>query len=214
VRRDWLRTAWWCAAAILAVFACVGLWKRAIRPNLFPKNFGEVVPGQVYRSGELSPGAMRRVVAEHGIRTVIDFGAFEPGSAGEARERRVCDVLGVTRYEMRLWGDATGNPNYYVEALRMMADPVKRPILVHCSAGSERTSCAVILYRHVVEGKAIDDVYHEAFDYKHRDDRNPKLREMLERWSDKIGAAYRDGGQIPGEEPVPDFGASAPGPRR
>jgi len=194
----------WLALAALAVFCAVGVWKRAIRPHVFPKNFGVVEAGQIYRSGELSPEAMRRVVADHGIKTVIDFGAHEAGSPSEMRERRVCDVLGVERYQMRLEGDSQGNANYYVQALRLMNDPAKRPILVHCAAGSERTGCAVILYRHVVQGKPIDDVYHEAYEHRHSDDRNPKLRWMLDTWAAKVGAAYRDGGLIPDQEPLPD----------
>jgi protein tyrosine/serine phosphatase len=42
--------------------------------------------------------------------------------------------------------------------LALLDDSRSLPILVHCNAGAERTGCAVILYRHVVHGKAIDDV--------------------------------------------------------
>ncbi len=192
-----LRAVWLGVLVVAAVFAGVFLWRHAVRPHVLAKNFGVVVPGQIYRSGELSAASMERVIETHGVRTVIDLGTHEPGSADERREQRVCDVLGVERHRMQLSGDATGDPNYYVEALRIMSDPSKRPVLVHCGAGSERTSCAVILYRHIIEGKAIDDVYHEAYDHKHRDARNPHLRAVLNEWTDEIGAAYRDGRRIP-----------------
>ncbi len=206
VHRARSRIVLWIAAAAIAVVAGVGVWKRAVRPNLFPKNFGVVEAGQIYRSGELSPEAMRRVVSEHGIRTVVDLGAHKDDPVSDRREQRTCDALGVTRYAMRLEGDSTGNPNYYVQALRLMSDPEKRPVLVHCNAGAERTGCAVILYRHFVQGKGIEEVYPETFEYRHSDERNPKLRETLNKWGEKIGAAFRDGGLIsePGVGPLDD----------
>lgn len=190
----------------LAIAAALGAWKRLIRPNLFPKNFGVVEAGQVYRSGELTPEAMRKVVTQNGVRTVLDLGAHKDDPVSDCREQRTCDALGVTRYRMSLEGDSTGNPNYYVQALRLMSDPSKRPILVHCNAGAERTGCAVILYRHFVQGRAIEEVYPEAFEYRHSDERNPKLRQTLNDWAEKIGEAYARGGLIsgPGVDPLPE----------
>ena len=117
--------------AAVAAIACVALmvpaWKEIIRPNLFPKRFSVVTPGKVYRSGELTPSALARVVKENNIKTIVDLGAFRDDAEGEERERRTADAIGVKRYQMFLYGDATGNPNYYLQALRIMSDPANQP---------------------------------------------------------------------------------------
>jgi protein tyrosine/serine phosphatase len=190
---------------VLAVLLGALAWQKAIKPNVIPKNFGVVVPGQIYRSGELTPSTLRKVVEENQIRTILDLGTFTEGSAGDRREQATAHALGVVRYRFSLNGDATGNPNFYVQALQLMNDPAKRPILVHCGAGSERTGCVVILYRNIIEGKAIDDVYTEALEYRHRPERNPRLRQVLDEWGSKIQRAFESGTQIPGIDPAPDL---------
>jgi protein tyrosine/serine phosphatase len=190
--------------AIIAVVLGALAWQKLVRPHVIPKNFGEVVPGPIYRSGELTAGTLQKLVNEKGIRTVVDLGTFPADSAAERREQRAAEALHITRYRFDLYGDATGNPNYYVQALRLMNDPQNQPILVHCGAGAERTGCAVILYRHIIEGKPIDEAYDEARRHRHDPDRNPRLREVLDQWGPKIKDAFLSGGQIPGTEPAPE----------
>jgi protein tyrosine/serine phosphatase len=198
---------------VIAVVAALGgawFYRYAVRDNLFPKNFGVVEEGKVYRSGGLTPGALASVVRKHGIRTIVDLGAWEAGSEGDRREQRSAEALGIERYRFELVGDGTGNPNHYVSTLRLLTDPAKQPVLVHCGAGAERTGVAVILYRRVTRGTPIEEAYEEAKQYRHRPERNPQLRRVLDRYAQLILDAFRGGGQIliPGEvdavpEPVP-----------
>lgn len=180
------------------------VWREMVRPNLIPKNFGVVAAGKVFRSGELTPSAMRRVAEKYGVKTVVDLGAYEEGTDGERLQQRTADVLGLTRYKFDLEGDGTGNPNSYVLALRLMTDPAKQPILVHCSAGSERTGVLTALYRNIVEGKSIAEAFGEAREHRHDPARNPWLLLVLADWREKIAQAYRSGGQIPGIDPLPE----------
>jgi hypothetical protein len=195
--RYWIVTI---AAGVLAWL----VWQELIRPNIIPKNFGVVAEGKVFRSGELTPGAMRRVVEKYGVKTVVDLGAYETGSEGERRQQRTADVLGVARYKFDLEGDGTGNPNAYVLALRLMTDSSKQPVLVHCSAGSERTGVLTALYRNIVEGKSVAEALPEAREHRHDPGRNPWLLVVLADWRDRIAQAYRSGRQIPGIEALPE----------
>lgn len=189
---------------IVLTLAVLGLgwlaWDAAIKPNLVPKNFGVVSPGKVYRSGELTDTALRKVITEHGIRTIIDLGAWEQGSREDIREQKTAEELGVERYWFKLYGDATGNPNHYVQALRLMTDPQKQPVLVHCGAGSERTGCAVILFRRLTDGKSVDESLAEARSFRHDPGRNPRMLTTLADWGDRIIGAYKSGTQIEGVE--------------
>lgn len=188
---------------ILAAVLGVWFYVEGIRPNLFPKNFGVVEEGKLYRAGELSIAAMRKVVEDHGVRTIVDLGACEPGSREDQRAADVADAVGVERYRFQLHGDSTGNPNNYVQALAIMTDPAKQPVLVHCGAGSERTGCAVVLYRAAEQRKSVPESFPETFEFRHRDEQNPWLRKMLDTWGIKILRAHAAGVQIPDAEQLP-----------
>lgn len=195
------RPGWVVAALVLVALGgmgALGAWN-----NFNPKNFGVVEEGRIYRSGELTPSSLSRIVEQYHIRTIVDLGAYPEGSGEEQREQRTAKALGLTRYVLRLEGDATGNPNHYVHALKIINDPARQPVLVHCSAGTQRTGCLVMLQRHIVEGKPYSDVFHEATEHRHDPGDNPHLLLMLADWTDKIAESYRTGVPIPGVEPVP-----------
>ncbi|MBM4108505.1 MAG: hypothetical protein FJ255_06790 [Phycisphaerae bacterium] len=185
---------------VLALAALsLGAWafNAGVRPDLFPKRFAEVERGVLYRSGGLTPGAFERVVRAHGIRTVVDLGAFPPASRCDLRAQHAADALGVERIRLDLRGDSRGDPNHYVRTLRVITDPARQPVLVHCGAGTERTGCAVALFRRVVQGWDAERAYAEADEAGHSPSRNPELAKTLERWSGPIAEAFRAGGVVP-----------------
>ncbi len=197
---------------VVGIVAAVALWTWALRPNLVPKNFGVVDEGRVYRSGQLTPSAMRRVVEKRHIRTVIDLGSYWDGArladpAGEERNQRVAEALGVRRYVMPLIGDGTGNVNWYIHAVRIMNDPARQPVLVHCGAGAERTSVACILYEQLRHGTPDNATgVEEARKFRHNPKKTPQVREVLDTWGSEILRCVRNGGQVsdPKFQPIPD----------
>ncbi|MCA9298772.1 MAG: tyrosine-protein phosphatase [Phycisphaerales bacterium] len=172
------------------------LWDTGLKPELLPKNFGVVEPGRLYRSGELTPGSTKLVAERFHIRTIIDLGAHEPGSKEEALAQETARTLGLERFRFNLEGDARGDPNHYLEALRLMTDPARQPVLVHCAAGSQRTGCAIALYRHIVEDVDLEEAYDEASEYRHDPKGNPHLKAMLDTWALKIRDAFEGGGRV------------------
>jgi protein tyrosine/serine phosphatase len=193
------------AAPIAAVIVLLAAVVAASGPDLKPKNFGVVEAGKVYRSGQLTPAAFERVVREHHLRTVIDLGSYEPGTRGERRNALAAAAMGVTRYVFDLEGDGTGNPNAYVQAIAIMRDPARQPVLVHCGAGAERTSIACMLYSEMRGAATIEDGFADAERHRHRDRKNPHLREVVSRWGAAIERAVREGRQIsdPAAPPLP-----------
>lgn len=189
---------------LIAVLAALGLlaggstvlWHKIIRHHLFPRNFGVVVEGRIYRSGRLTDTAMRSLVRDRHLRTIIDLGAFDPDSPREAHTRELARQLGVRRIRLNLIGDGTGDPNDYVTALRIMTDPDAQPVLVQCGAGSERTGVAVMLYRNLFEGVPIQKAYEETFRYKHDRDDWTMLAYVAD-WKDAIARALQTGKPIP-----------------
>lgn len=191
--------------ALLGVVVVAALgwagYATLIAPN-YPTNFGVVEEGRIYRAAAMNPAATKRVVEERGIKTIIDLGAFDKEPALETVAERTAEALGVKRYLFPLEGDGRGNPNAYVAALRVLNDPANRPVLVHCSAGAQRTSACMVLYRHIVQGKNFSDVYHEAYEHRHDPGDNRVMGPYLLDWAPAIERAFRDGGWIPGR---PDF---------
>lgn len=169
---------------LLTILACVtgGLFARfAIRDNVFPRNFGVVEPGHIYRAGRLTPAAMQQVVKANAIKTVIDLGAYEPNSQDARLAADTAKALGVTLHNFKLNGDGTGNPDYYVEALRILADPATHPVLVHCAAGSQRTSACIMFYRKIYQDVPFDQSISEAIEHDHDPADNTKLRPYIEK---------------------------------
>ncbi len=171
-------------------------------PNLIPKNFDVVETGKVYRSGELTSGAMEKVITDNDITLVIDLGAHHAGSDGSKREARTVELLGARRVLLPLFGDGTGDPNRYVEALRQLRSE-DGPVLVHCAAGAQRTGVAISLYRMIEDGWSMDEALAEAQNYRYDPEENPKLRAYLERWAVAIEQSLISG------EPIPYDGPSA-----
>ncbi len=186
---------------IVVIVAGVIYGIKKTRYQFIARNFGVVEVGEIYRSGRLTPRMFRKVIGENNIKTVLDLGAYVPGSPEDLREQQLAEELGAERYRFQLAGDGTGNPNYYVQALRLMSDPEAQPILIHCAAGAQRTSVLVLLYRHIVQGQELGEAYPESFQYKHK----PSEWELLAyvaQWNDEIAQSLRTGEPIPGFEPV------------
>lgn len=202
-RRRW--TILLVAVAIAAI--CGRIYVVNVKPNLFPKRFGVVDAGKVYRSGQLSVAALDSIHERYGIRTVIDLGSTIHGdAAGERRNQRTADALGIKRYVFRLNGDSTGNPNEYIQALRLATDPANQPVLVHCGAGTERTGLLCLLYKNEVLGVPLEEGFKEAQTYGHNPHRTPQMHEMMDTYAAPILDRFRHGGQITdgAVKPVPE----------
>jgi len=191
---------WPLRLAIVAAVIGLATWGYFgwVRPNLVPRNFGIVEAGTLYRSAALTPGATRRVHERYGIKTIVDLGGFDKDPTGDRVASRTAAALGIERYVFPLEGDGTGNPNAYVAALRVINDPSKRPVLVHCSAGAQRTSGCVMLYRDLVQGRPLEETYSEAKEYRHDPARNPRLMPFLTEHERAIRQAYEHGGRVEG----------------
>ena len=186
---------------IIVIVAGVIYGVKKTRYQFIARNFGIVEASEIYRSGRLTPRVFRKVVGENKIKTVLDLGAYVPGSPEDRREQRLAEEFGAQRFRFTLHGDGTGNPNYYVQALRLMSDPEAQPILIHCAAGAQRTGVLVLLYRHIIQGQELAEAYPESFRYKHKRD-EWQLLAYVAQWNDEIADSLRTGEPIPGFEPV------------
>jgi protein tyrosine/serine phosphatase len=194
---------------VIAVGATV--WRKVIRDYVIAKNFGVVEDRQIYRSGQLTPRMLEHSLEEHGIRTIIDLSEHTPVTQESRAEQAVADKLGVRRYTFSLEGDGTGDPDIYVDVLKLMADPANQPVLVHCAAGAQRTGAAVMLYRSLVQGEPIQEAYPETFEHGHKEDEwimlayiADNIDEIRRKFTEQTLTVAPQAAEASPEYPVPD----------
>jgi protein tyrosine/serine phosphatase len=156
-------------AAILAVVGtgAVLLWTLVLRDRFVPKRFGIVVPGKVFRSGQISRFLIADVVDRNHIGTIIDLNGLDSNDADQQAEVEVSQAKGVRHLRFPLRGDATGQIDRYAGAVQAMVESEHegRPVLVHCAAGSQRTGACISFYRLLVRHDPPEGVYRELMSY-------------------------------------------------
>jgi protein tyrosine phosphatase (PTP) superfamily phosphohydrolase (DUF442 family) len=120
------------SATILTIGAVVA-WTLLIWSN-----FGVVVPGEVFRSAQMSGGSVAGKVREHGIRTVLNLRGSHPESSWYRDERAATLEAGATQVDIPL-SSCEWMSRAQARALLEVLETAERPILIHCQHGSERT---------------------------------------------------------------------------
>ena len=158
----------------------IWLWEEVVEDRIIPKRWGTVVPGEIYRSGQLSPTLIRKMLETNDIELVVHLGAHDPDNPAHVAEQAAVEALGIERRVIPLRGDGTGDIGNYARAIAAMVEARRqgRPVLVHCAAGAYRTGGTIASYRMLVEGMAPADAWAEMKQYDWDDD-NPILPEYL-----------------------------------
>lgn len=115
-------------------------------PNLFR------VSDRLYRSAQPTDAGMARLPAL-GIKTVVNLRAFHSD-----RDEVAGTGLDQVHLHVTAWHPERAEA---VAFLRVMADPRRAPVLVHCQHGSDRTGAFCALYRMAVEGWTADEAVRE-----------------------------------------------------
>ncbi|HET9793610.1 MAG TPA: tyrosine-protein phosphatase [Thermoanaerobaculia bacterium] len=127
-------------------------WAVAV-PAKGVENFYRVEP-DLYRSARPGSDGFRELQAL-GVKTVLDVES--PGDEMLARGMSLKLVhVPMTAFGLR--------DDLVLRALRIMADPANRPVVVHCHLGADRTGALVALYRVVVQGWSKADAIREMDD--------------------------------------------------
>jgi hypothetical protein len=154
-------------AATAIVAASITLWTFVLRDRFIPKRFGVVVPGKVFRSGQISRSLIADVVERHKIGTIIDLNGLDPNDADQHAEMEVAQAKGIRHLRFPLKGDATGRIDRYAGAVEAMvqSDQEGHPVLVHCAAGTQRTGACISFYRLLVRCDPPESVYQDLMRY-------------------------------------------------
>lgn len=180
----------------VVVFCLIGLfyvWDEYIKDLVIPVNFAVVEEGQIYRSGQIAPRLIKKVLLEHNIKAIISLS----GDFSEA-ERKTAEELGIERQIFSLQGDGTGNANDYARSIAAIYQFQKegKPVLVHCRSGAHRTGAVIAAYRLIVQKKDINFVRDEMIHYGFDPDGDVRLRIFLNNNMMKIAEELKNMGVI------------------
>ena len=116
-------------------------WAQPVKlagvPNLYR------ISGELYRGDQPSPQGMQNL-KNLGLKTIINLRSFhsdrdEIGDTGLAYEH----------IYMKAWHPEEED---VVRFLKIVTDPKRAPVLVHCQHGADRTGTMIAVYRIVVQG--------------------------------------------------------------
>jgi hypothetical protein len=120
------------AVSLSCVLVALGRWLL--------ENFHAVVPGLVYRSGQLEPQRLASYLARYRIRSLVNLRGAHPDESWYQEERAVTCRLGVRFYDLPIDSNAP-NPTERIELARTL-EFCPKPVLLHCNSGIDRTGLA------------------------------------------------------------------------
>ncbi|MBK8913990.1 MAG: tyrosine-protein phosphatase [Phycisphaerales bacterium] len=142
------------------------------------RHFGVVDEGVLYRSGQPRPDEVSELIRRHGLRTVVSLrgarDADDPDS-WESAERAACEAGGAQFVTIPCNHKNPPTAEQVEQFLSIVRDPARRPVLVHCRLGQQRTLLFCALYRVHVQGmdpteaeKEMDELGFNVRHYRHQ----------------------------------------------
>ncbi len=203
--------------ALACLGAAVGLgvllWREVLRPRLVAKRWGVVVPGKIYRSGQLSRFLVEEMLVDNGIQVVVNLNHLSLTDPDQVAEADAVARHSIESHRFHLEGDGTGDIREYAKALAVdvEAEEQGRPVLIHCAAGAQRTGALVVYYRVLIQKRPPADAYTEllAYDWLPK---NTILLEYTNENMERLATLLEEGGtlsEVP--KPRPVIGPPLPG---
>lgn len=123
------------------------------------QHFGVVAEGALYRCGQPTPDQLTDLIRRLGLRTVVSLRGVrdeDDPDAWEGAERAVCAALGVAFVTIPCNHKNPPTRTQVEQFLDLCRTPARRPVLVHCRLGQQRTLLFCALYRVHVDRLAPD----------------------------------------------------------
>ena len=194
------------AGLLIVTGLAIWAWFGIIRYHVIPKRFGVVEQGSIYRSGQLSASLVKKVLADHNIRVIVDLTNDDPKNQDQQAEKKAAAELNIKVLRFPMSGKGTGDVNDYASAVAAIANAEKQnlPVLVHCAAGAQRTGGIIAAYQLLVQKIDPNIVEDEIEKYGCAIDDRPVLRSFVNDNMAELAARLKQTGiidQIPATIP-------------
>lgn len=107
-------------------------------------NFHEVIPGELYRSGQLDGAQLDEVADKYGIRTIVNLRDEKHGH-WYVEEKLAAEQNGIRLIDYPLNAGRVVPDDQSAELAEIMRK-AEKPILIHCEHGANRTGLASAIY--------------------------------------------------------------------
>jgi CheY-like chemotaxis protein/protein tyrosine phosphatase (PTP) superfamily phosphohydrolase (DUF442 family) len=114
-------------------------------------NFHPVIPGELYRSAQLSPAQIETYVRDNGIRTIINLRGENKQSDWYNQEVDTAHRLGVKHIDFKMSAMKILTPDKADQLVGILRSAAK-PILIHCRSGADRTGLVAVIYSQQIAG--------------------------------------------------------------
>jgi protein tyrosine/serine phosphatase len=186
------------AAFLLCFIGSFGLWEGLLKDAFFPKRFGIVEPGRIYRSGQLSRWLIERTLLKYNIKVIVSLTGDSNETADKDEEQEVVEKLGIEKHVFLLGGNGTGDVNNYAKAIAAICQAKEKgkSVLVHCASGTQRSGGVIAVYRLLIEKKDMPFVLNEMTSYDWNPQKNPNLLPYLNNNMGKMAFLLKQMGVI------------------
>lgn len=119
-------------------------------------NFGEILAGEFYRSGQMPASALKEVIRDRRIKTVLNLRGENPDQPWYRAEREAALAAGATLVDVPM-SSSEWMSRAQLRAVIQVLESYERPILIHCQWGSERTGLVSTFAELLRPGATLDD---------------------------------------------------------
>ena len=171
---------------IVGVTAVAVVTIKHTRHHVWAKRFVVVEPGGLYRGGYPESWPLKRVLEERRIRTVLSL--MDPTVDRSKEERALVEAAGATYLAIQMPGNGDATLEQLDEAADLLADPARRPLFFHCSAGVNRSGIVHAAYLIKHKGWPLDAAVERITRLGARTDKNPEIVQRLMEFRDQLSA--------------------------
>lgn len=144
------------AVMLTAVFVTgAGVFGLYLGLLQYDGNFHAVIDGELYRSAQLNRTQFARVIRTYGIKSILNLRGPNPREPWYEDEVDIAHMMNVEHYDYAISARRIVLPRQVGDILAIIRAAPK-PILVHCSAGADRSGLIAAIYLVKVHGVNVD----------------------------------------------------------
>ena len=119
-------------------------------------NFHTVVPGKVYRAGQMTEGQWAASIQKYAIKSLLNLRGEHRGAGWYQGEVRAAAQLGVTHYDVHMSAIREVDTKTLKTILAILRQAPK-PLWIHCLSGADRSGLIAALYLFAIEGQRAEN---------------------------------------------------------